>query len=326
MKGESTRPLAADRPDLRNTTDLLAERVREAPTHIAFSRRCTSGLVDVSTRHFHDFCQGIARGLIAEGLAPGDRVLVMAPTRYEWALAEFGIWLAGGVVVPVYETSARGQVAAIVAETTPSLAIVGDASHASVVSKAAPELPRWTMDPGERDLTELAAGGSAIPDSEVEERRGLAGIDDIATIVYTSGTTSGQKGVRITHGNLVRLVVNVAHEYGSFINDTASTIVALPLAHILARALQLAAIAVGMKVVHEPDRSRVVATFAEVKPTFMVVVPMLLSRIRQAVRDKATASRIGWLFRAAEATAVSWAEVAEAQQDSPHLKPGLSLR
>lgn len=328
MVTEATTVLAVDLPDLRNTTDLLVARVRVAPGHIAFGRHTASGLIDVTTEQFFDECRALAGGLLAQGVGPGDRVLVMAPTRYEWAVADLAIWLAGGVVVPVYETSSARQVTEIIAETTPQLALVSDQTHAKLMAEAAPTLPTWTMDGADRDLIALAEFGKAVPDDEIERRRTLAGPDDIATIVYTSGTTARQKGVRITHGNLVGVVLNVAHDYRELIHDQAVTIVALPLAHVLARGLQLIALAAGMKVVHVSDRTKVIATFAEVRPTFMVVVPYLLSRIRQAARDRAGDAHLGPVFRLAESTAVAWSRFLEARQDDPALRPApwLALR
>lgn len=324
MRREASGPEPLDHPH-RNATDLLAHRVLHAPDHIAFAKRTEAGLVDVTTAAFDRECRTLARGLVAQGVEPGDRVAVMAPTRYEWALADLAIWLAGGVVVPVYETASAQQVASLLAETTPRLAIAGGPDHLATLTKADPTLPLWSMDASERDLAALGESGRDVPTEEIERRRVLAGPDDVATIVYTSGTTARQKGARITHGNLVGVVQSVAQAYSEVVNERAVTIIALPLAHILARGLQLVAIAAGMKVVHEGDRTKVVATFAEVRPTFMVVVPQLLTRIRQAARNRAADARIGRLFRAAESTAVAWGQHLEAAQDDPQLRPSLGL-
>ena len=285
MRREASGPALVDHQH-RNVTDLLAHRVRTAPEHVAFGRRGAEGSVDVTTAAFDAECRALAAGLVAQGLEPGGRVAVMAPTRFEWALADLATWLAGGVVVPVYETSSPQQVAALVGSTAPTLAIAGGAAHRAALVAAAPTLPVWTMDAGPRDLAALAHTGRDVPAAVLEHRRRLAGPEDVATIVHTSGTAAEQKGARITHGNLVGVVEAVTQAYGEVVHDRAVTIIALPLAHILARGLQLAAIGAGMKVVHEGDRSRVVDAFAEVRPTFMVVVPQLLSRIRQAARDR----------------------------------------
>ena len=104
MRREASGPALVDHQH-RNVTDLLAHRVRTAPEHVAFGRRGAEGSVDVTTAAFDAECRALAAGLVAQGLEPGGRVAVMAPTRFEWALADLATWLAGGVVVPVYETS-----------------------------------------------------------------------------------------------------------------------------------------------------------------------------------------------------------------------------
>ena len=104
MRREASGPALVDHHH-RNVTDLLAHRVRTAPEHVAFGRLGDEGPVDVTTAAFDAECRALAAGLVAQGLEPGGRVAVMAPTRFEWALADLATWLAGGVVVPVYETS-----------------------------------------------------------------------------------------------------------------------------------------------------------------------------------------------------------------------------
>lgn len=327
MTLEASGPALADHA-FGTVTDLLVHRVATAPDHVAFGRRTDGGLVDVTTAAFDAECRALARGLVACGVQPGDRVAVMAPTRYEWAVADFAIWLAGGVVVPIYETASARQVAHVLAGTTPRLALAGGAEHRTALAEADPDLPLWTMDAGPDDLAALAASGADVDLGEVERRRLLATPDDVATIVHTSGTSGRQKAARITHGNLVGVVRGVAQAYEEVVHDRAVTIIALPLAHILARGLQLVAVAAGMKVVHEGERTRVVAAFGEVRPTFMVVVPQLLVKIRQAGRDRAADARIGPVFRLAESTAVAWGRHLEARQDDPgrRARPALRVR
>lgn len=328
---EMTIPLAVERPDLRSASDLLADRVRIDPEHIAFARRFGGELIDVSTAQFRDEVYAVAKGLVAAGVQPGDRVAIMSPTRYEWAVIDFAIWAAGAVVVPVYETSSVVQVSTILGSSGARVAFAGGAQHREVLAAATAGLTVWSFDPDPgRDLAAVVALGSnaGVADGEVERRSALAGPEDLATIVYTSGTTGGLKGVRITHGNLVGLVVQVAAAYGEVVNDRASTIILLPLAHVLAQGLQLVSIHAGMKVVHQSDPKAAVATMGEVRPTFMVVVPRILDKIRLAVRAKATARGLGRLFEAAERTAIAWGEHLELTQEDPGLKPlpGLALR
>ncbi|MBI4899821.1 MAG: AMP-binding protein, partial [Actinobacteria bacterium] len=111
MVTTSTMPLAVESARLRNVTDLLEARVRTFPDHVAFARRRDHGLEEVSTRTFCQEVHRLAAGLIARGVGVGDSIAVMSPTRYEWAVVEMAIWYAGGVVLPLYETSAPAQLA-----------------------------------------------------------------------------------------------------------------------------------------------------------------------------------------------------------------------
>src|SRR5664279_4577332 len=105
-------PLAVEARGMQNATDMLERRFRAAPDHVAFARRTSQGLENVTTRAFYDEVRRLAAGFVAEGVAVGDGVAIMSPTRYEWAVVEMAVWYAGAVVVPLYETSAPAQVAA----------------------------------------------------------------------------------------------------------------------------------------------------------------------------------------------------------------------
>ena len=196
----------------RNATDLLMQRVRSNPDHAAFEVRTPGGAVtdpwrEVSTADFALEVRALAKGFIAAGIQPGESLAIMSPTRYEWALTDMAAWFAGAVVVPVYETSAAPQVTAILADADVRLAVGGSAEHAVLLEQGfagagLTALGIWTLDarPG-ADLADLVERGARIPDSAVEERRLLATLDSVATIVYTSGTTAAPKGALITHGN-----------------------------------------------------------------------------------------------------------------------------
>lgn len=317
-----------DRPELRSASGVLAERMLLDPEHIAFARQIDDDLVEVSISQFRDDVRSLASGLLALNVEPGDRVAIMSPTRYEWAVAEFAIWEAGAVVVPVYETASVAQAESILDECAVRVAFAGTPAHRDVLNDARSGLSVWTFDDDlGRDLAELARQGASagIAESELDRRSRLAGPEDVASIVFTSGTTGRQKGVLITHGNLVRLVVQVAAAYEEVVNDRASTIILLPLAHILAQGLQLVSVYAGMRIVHVGDPRQAVAAMAAVRPTFMVVVPRILERIRAAVRAKAQERRLGRVFAKAERIAVSWGEHLESIQDGAALTPSRSL-
>lgn len=136
MREVSTPPLV-DLTGYRNVTDLLVRRVAEAPDHIAFDVRAPgASWRGVSTAAFADEVRAVAKGLLAGGLRPGDAVAIMAPTRYEWAVADLAVWFAGGVVVPVYDSSAPSQVAAIVADAQVRAAFCADARSRAALEQA----------------------------------------------------------------------------------------------------------------------------------------------------------------------------------------------
>ncbi|HSN11477.1 MAG TPA: AMP-binding protein [Propionibacteriaceae bacterium] len=322
----STTPLAVEPGLFRNVTDLLEERLRTAPDHTAFARRTSGGLEPVSTHVFCCEVRRLAAGLVARGVQPADAVAIMAPTRYEWAVVEMAAWYAGAVVVPLYETSAPAQVAAVFELIQPVLVVAAGADQVVVLKAAGVSVPILTMDTSSDDLEALAEAGDAVPDCVVEDRRRLSGLDDLASVMFTSGTSTDHRGVRISHGNLVRQTLNVGHEYADIISEDAVTIVALPLAHILARGLQLLALARGVTLVHEGDPAHVLATFEEVKPTFLVVVPRLLEKICEAERASAAKAGLSGLFARAERVASSWGALLERRQDDPSAQPSAWLR
>lgn len=336
---EFTNPLLVDPAGHRNATELLMQRVRISPDHIAFEVRAadapiTSPWRQVTTRQFVDEVRALAKGFIAAGIGPGESLAIMSPTRYEWALADMAAWFAGAVVVPVYETSAAPQVTAILNDAGVRLAVAGTAGHALLLEQGfahagIPSLGVWTMDarPG-ADLADLKTRGAGVPDETLEERRLLAGLDSVATIVYTSGTTAAPKGALITHGNFVGQVLNVAAAYTEVVREDGNTIIFLPMAHVLARGLQLTCLANGMRIAHLSDPKDVVPALDVLKPTFLVVVPRVLQKIQASAASAAAQKHLGRVWAAAQRTAVEWGRLAEARDADPSVTPtpGVRLR
>lgn len=330
---EFTTPLLVDPSGHRNATDLLLDRVRVAPDHVAFDvRDVAGGWRPLTTRDFVDQVRALARGFIAAGVGPGESVAIMAPTRFEWALTDLAAWFAGAVVVPVYETSAQPQVTAILADADVRLAVGGSAHHAALLERGFAEAGRealgvWTMDAGPgADLADLVARGSAVGDDVLESRRRHAGLDDVATIVYTSGTTAAPRGALITHRNMVGLILNVAAAYTEVVRPDGNTIIFLPLAHVLARGLQLICLANGMRIAHLADPREVVPALGEVRPTFLVVVPRVLQKIQARAAAAAAQKHLGPLWASAQRTAVAWERLAEGRGAAPDPRPSWGLR
>ena len=336
---ESSTPPLADLDGYRNVTDLLVARAATAPGHVAFEVQgadATAPWRPVTTQAFSDEVRALAKGFIGLGIQPGDPIAIMAPTRYEWAVADLAAWFAGAVVVPIYETSSASQVTAIVADAGVRLAIAGTAAHAAVLQAALKEmnsdtrgatLGAWTMDAAASgSLSDVIARGIVVTDAELEERRTAAEQDDPATIVYTSGTTGEPKGVVLTHRNFLGQVLNIAAAYREIVNEDGNTVIFLPLAHVLARGLQLICLASGMRIAHLSDPSTVVATLDTLRPTFLVVVPRVLQKIEAAAAAKAAEKGLGRVWGKARETAIAWGVRAERTDSGRPLDRDRGLR
>ncbi|MDT3315635.1 AMP-dependent synthetase/ligase [Microbacterium sp. KSW4-11] len=320
-------PLLAPADGYRNVTDLLVRRAERAPDHAAFDVPVGDGSWrQVSTAQFLADVRRLAKGLIAAGVAAGDSLAILASTRYEWAVADLAAWFAGAVVVPVYETSAPVQVAGIVRDADVVLGVGGTEAQTRLLADAFAEtgtgrLGAYAMDPRDRVtggipvLDDLRARADEVTDADLEQRRTAADRDTPATIVYTSGTTGEPKGAVLTHENFLGQVLNIAAAYGEVVHERGNTIIFLPLAHVLARGLQLICLANGMRIAHLSEPSTVVETLPVLRPTFLVVVPRVLERIQAAAAQKADAAHLTRVWRAAVATAVSSGRAAERSAD-----------
>ncbi|WP_017792051.1 AMP-dependent synthetase/ligase [Leucobacter salsicius] len=321
-------PSAVEIDQYRNVTDLLLQRYETAPEHIAFETRQVGASIDqpwtpVSTRQFTGQVQDLAKGLIASGVQRGETVLIMAPTQYLWAVVDQAALFAGAVVVPVYDTAPAGQLSSIIADARPVVAFAAAPEHrerliaASALAKTeAPTI--WLLESGPHSpLSALTDLGDSVTDAQLEERRIEAALDDVATIVYTSGTTGSPKGVLITHRNLVGQVLNTAAAYSEVVHESGNTVLFLPLTHVLGRALQLICIANGMRVAHLSDPKEVVQALSILKPTFLVVVPRVLEKIESAAAASARDKHLLPLWRSAQRTAIEWAQYIESGDRAP---------
>ncbi|MBA8815273.1 long-chain acyl-CoA synthetase [Microbacterium halimionae] len=335
---ESSTKLRVEVDAHQNVTDLLVQRAADAPEHAAFDvPASSSGLwTQVTTAQFLADVRALAKGLIASGIGAGEAVAIMAPSRYEWAVADLAIWFAGGVVVPIYDTSSQVQVSAIVADADVRLAVAGSPGQAETLRSAFDEtgagtLGIWAMDAAATGsetgtLAKLTARGNHISDADLEHRRQSAGLDDTATIVYTSGTTGEPKGAVLTHRNFLGQVLNIAAAYREVVHSGGNTIIFLPLAHVLARGLQLICLASGMRIAHISDPKAVITNLSVLRPTFLVAVPRVLQKIRAAASAKAAGAGLTRVWDAASATAVEWGSYSEQHENADAAGASVSLR
>ncbi|WP_127793244.1 long-chain fatty acid--CoA ligase [Agromyces sp. LHK192] len=310
-----------------NTTDLLVERVKATPDRVLFSRPTTDGgWSPITTAEFHAQVVALAKGLVAAGIQPGDKIGLMSKTSYEWTLIDFATWFAGAVLVPVYETSSPAQVRWNLSDSGAVAVILETPDHFARFDEVHPELPAirnvWQIELG--DLDKLAASGAEVADEEIERRRNLANGDDIATLIYTSGSTGKPKGCVLTHSNFVELSRNSAVALQEVVADRngASTLLFITLAHVFARFISVLSVHAGVHVGHQPDTKQLLPSLGSFKPTFLLAVPRVFEKVYNVSEQKAEAGGKGKIFHKAAQTAVEYSTALEAG----HVPLGLKLR
>ncbi|WP_027340872.1 AMP-dependent synthetase/ligase [Hamadaea tsunoensis] len=260
---------------------------------------------EVTCAGFRDEVLTLARGLAAAGVAPGDRVALMSRTRYEWTLADYAIWAAGAVTVPIYETSSVDQVRWILADSGAVACVTELPGHSETVAQAAPELKNvWEIGAGA--LTTLAGRADEVEAADIERRRDAIRAGDPATIIYTSGTTGRPKGCILTHRNMLSDIGNAVPELDILFRPGSTTLLFLPLAHAFARLLQIGVVAARVRTAFAPDVKNLVADLARVRPTFVLAVPRVFEKVYNTARQKAHADGKGKIFDAAEKTAIEY--------------------
>ena len=291
-----------------NLTNLIAERAWFEPERIMVSRPLGDGWQPVSARELEAEVRATAKGLIASGVEIGDRVAIMARTRYEWTILDFAIWFAGGVTVPIYETSSAEQVDWILSDSHSVAIIVETPQLKDLVASVLPSYTKncWTMT--ENVLDQLAYLGRDISDAEIDRRRNSLTPDTLATLIYTSGTTGKPKGVQLTHGNFLSECGNVVLGAADlFMKPGGSTLLFLPVAHVFGRMVQIGSIRAGLHLAHCGDvLGRLTTDLASFKPTFVLAVPRIFEKVYNSAEAKADAAGKGAIFRKAANIAIEY--------------------
>jgi long-chain acyl-CoA synthetase len=289
-------------------TDMLATNVAEHGDEVGLRVRRNGQWQDVTWKEFGAQVSGVAKGLIAAGVAAGDRVALQAKTRYEWTVLDFAIWTAGAAVVPIYETSSADQVAWILSDSGATAVIVERDEHAAAVESVRDQAPDlrsvYVIDDGAVD--QLIQAGRDVPDSELEARRATLSADSLATLIYTSGTTGRPKGCELTHSNFLFEIGNGMSLLGRFMNVQGSLLLFIPLAHVLARVLQVGAVKTRTVIGHTPDVSNLVQDLGEFKPTFVLAVPRVFEKVYNSAKAKAEGDGKGKIFDKAAQVAIEW--------------------
>ncbi len=306
-----------------NLSDLVANRATNEPDRITLSRPLGEGWQGVSAKEFDLEVRAVAKGLIAAKIGVGDRVAIMAKTRYEWTVLDFAIWYAGAVSVPIYETSSSEQVEWILSDSGAVAIIVETPQHREIVNPVITPACKslWTITDGALD--EISNLGKSISESEVETRRHAPTPESLATLIYTSGTTGKPKGVQLTHQNFLSECGNVVQGASDlFLKPGGSTLLFLPVAHVFGRMVEVGAITAGLHLAHCGDITRLPADLATFKPTFVLAVPRIFEKIYNGAEAKAEAAGKGAIFRKAAEVAIAYSEA----QDSKKMNVGLLLK
>lgn len=307
-----------------NLTNLIAERAWFEPERITMSRPFGDGWQPMTAKEVEEEIRATAKGLIAAGIQIGDRVAIMARTRYEWTVLDFAIWYAGGCVVPIYETSSAEQVDWILNDSGAVGIIVETPTHKELVNTVLPAHTKhiWVMT--DDVLATLRNAGTGISDEEIERRRAALVPASLATLIYTSGTTGRPKGVQLTHANFLSECGNVAEGASDlFLKPGGSTLLFLPVAHVFGRMVQIGAIHSGLHLAHCSDPiGRLPGDLASFKPTFVLAVPRIFEKIYNGAEAKAEAAGKGKIFRKAADVAIAYSQA----QDKRSFNPILNLQ
>ena len=321
---EVTNPAVIPAATTGNLTNLIAERAWFEPDRITMSRPLGDGWQPLTARQVEEEIRATAKGLVAAGIQIGDRVAIMARTRYEWTILDFAIWYAGGCVVPIYDTSSAEQVDWILNDSGAVGLIVETPALRETVTSVLPAHTRriWVMT--EDVLAQLRADGSGISDDEIERRRNSLLPETLATLIYTSGTTGRPKGVQLTHGNFLAECGNVVEAASDlFLKPGGSTLLFLPVAHVFGRMVQIGAIHAGLHLAHCSDPvGRLQPDLASFKPTFVLAVPRIFEKIYNGAEARADGAGKGKIFRKAAEVAIAYSEA----QDKRGFNPLLTLK
>ena len=328
-------PALAVIPATANLAEAVFRRAAEQPQAVIMRRPGPSGpsgsWLDVTASQFAGEVVAVAKGLVAAGIRPGDRVALMSHTRYEWTLIDYAIWTAGAVTVPVYETSSAEQAEWILNDSGARACFVETAAYEQAIGSLRDQVPAlehvWRIEaggPGDGvTLDSLTADGAGVGDEIITERTKAVQAADVATIIYTSGTTGLPKGCELTHENLLADVRNAFLGPLAIIAGArdASTLLFLPLAHIFARIIEVGCIEGGIVLGHCGDTNALLPALASFRPSFILAVPRVFEKVYNGAEQKAASERKGAIFGRAAEVAIAYSR---ALDDSG--RPAFGLR
>ncbi len=304
-----------------NLTNLISERAHFEPERVLVSRPMGDRWQAVTAKEYEEEIKAVAKGFIAAGVGFGDRVAIMAKTRYEWTVLDFAIWYAGAVPVPIYETSSAEQVDWILTDSGAVAIVVETPALAELVQPVMPATCKNIWNITYNALATLTHEGKSVSDDEITKRREKLKPETLATLIYTSGTTGKPKGVQLTHGNFLAECGNVVNGASDlFLKPGGSTLLFLPVAHVFGRMVQIGSITAGLHLAHCSDLTKLPADLASFKPTFVLAVPRIFEKIYNGAEAKADAAGKGKIFHKAAEVAIAYSKALDSKKISPLLK------
>ncbi len=303
-----------------NVAAMVFEHERDDPDYVIYQRLIDGVWTDVTCAEAANQIRAAALGLISLGVQAGDRVVIFSATRYEWAILDFAILAVGAVTVPTYETSSAEQVRWVLQDSEAVVLFAETDSHATMVAELSGSVPALRevlqiAGSGPNALDRLTEAGASVDPAELTARLAALRSTDPATLIYTSGTTGRPKGCQLTQSNLVHEIKGARAYHPTLLRKGERLLVFLPLAHVLARAISMAAFHSKVTVGFTSDIKNLLPMLAVFKPTVVVSVP----RVFEKVYNTANAGK-GRIFAIAAQTAVDWSEACDRGG------PGLLLR
>jgi long-chain acyl-CoA synthetase len=308
-----------------NIVNAVFAHERDDPDHAIFQRLIDGVWTDVTSAQAAAQIRSAALGLIAEGVQAGDRVAIFSATRYEWTILDYAILAIGAITVPIYETSSAEQVRFVLTDSGAVLAFAETDAHGDKVDQLISDLPELRkvlrIDGSSTPaLDVLGEAGKSADKGELDARLAAIRVTDPATLIYTSGTTGRPKGCQLTHSNLVYEARGAKDAFPTLLDKGERLLVFLPLAHVLARAISMAAFANKVTVGFTSDIKNLVPMFGVFKPTLVVSVPRVFEKVYNTAEQNARNDGKGRIFQIAADTAIEWSKALDTG------RPGIVLR
>ncbi|ABF41082.1 AMP-dependent synthetase and ligase [Candidatus Koribacter versatilis Ellin345] len=248
----------------------------------------------ISSQELYRRVVATARWLQLQGVKKGDRVAILSENRPEWAIADFAVLAIGAVVVPIYATLTPEHISYLLKDSGTRVIFLSTRTQLQKVRAIEAQTPLQHVVMMDEVIPPEAIWMQTITESGTEGRD--AGFDatakslqsdDLATLVYTSGTTGNSKGAIITHGNMAANLSCSLEGFAALREGGHRLISFLPLSHITARHLDYQMFHHGVMLAYCPNVDMITALMKEIRPTIFVAVPRVYEKISTTVKMKA---------------------------------------